>query len=64
MNVFSVSNPVVSVAELHDRMEGRRHLSVTTIPLHLRGGEVEGDWVTIAVLVAKSQPKTSQKVNL
>uniref|UniRef100_A0A2P2IFS2 Protein MCM10 homolog n=1 Tax=Hirondellea gigas TaxID=1518452 RepID=A0A2P2IFS2_9CRUS len=56
-----IVNPAVSAAVLQDRMDGRKHVSLTTIPLHIRGGEVEGDWVTIAVLVAKSQPKTSQK---
>lgn len=46
-----------------ERMEGRKMVRMCTINLHLRGGEIEGDWVTIGVLVSKSQTKTSQKVN-
>ena len=56
------SNPLIDVAQMQERMVGRRHVPLTTIPLHTRGGEMEGDWFTIAVLVSKSQPKTSQKV--
>ncbi|KAF2360021.1 Zinc finger Mcm10/DnaG-type [Trinorchestia longiramus] len=58
--IFVVS-PQVMPSQMQERMEGRRHVSLSTIPLHLRGGEMEGDWVTIAVLVAKCPPKTSQK---
>lgn len=36
---------------------------LSTITLHLRNGEIEGDWVTIGVLVSKSNPKVSQKVS-
>ncbi|KAA0191811.1 hypothetical protein HAZT_HAZT010278 [Hyalella azteca] len=58
--IFVVS-PQVSASQMQERMEGRRFVSFSTIPLQMRGGEIEGDWVTIAVLVAKTPPKTSQK---
>lgn len=47
---------------MRERMEGRRMVRLSTITLHLRNGEIEGDWATIGVLVSKSNPKTSQKV--
>lgn len=60
--VNSTSNPLVSQEAMRERMEGRRMVRLSTIKLHLRGGEIEGDWATIAVLVAKGNPKDSQKV--
>lgn len=49
---------------MRERMEGRKMVRMSTINLHLRGGDIEGDWVTVGVLVSKSEPKTSQKVIL
>ncbi|XP_042229789.1 protein MCM10 homolog isoform X2 [Homarus americanus] len=56
-----IINPVVSGDSMRERMEGRKMVRMSTINLHLRGGDIEGDWVTIGVLVSKSDPKTSQK---
>lgn len=56
-----IVNPLVSGNVMAERMEGRKMVRMCTINLHLRGGEIEGDWVTIGVLVSKSQTKTSQK---
>ncbi|MPC20280.1 Protein MCM10 [Portunus trituberculatus] len=56
-----IINPLVSQQAMRERMEGRRMVRLSTIKLHLRGGEIEGDWATIAVLVAKGNPKDSQK---
>lgn len=47
---------------MRERMAERKMVRMCTIQLHVRGGEIEGDWVTIGVLVSKSDPKTSQKV--
>ena len=43
-------------------MEGRKMVRMSSINLHVRCGEIEGDWVTIGVLVSKGEPRTSQKV--
>ncbi|KAK8388115.1 hypothetical protein O3P69_020181 [Scylla paramamosain] len=56
-----IIKPLVSQEVMRERMEGRRMVRLSTIKLHLRGGEIEGDWATIAVLVAKGNPKDSQK---
>ncbi|XP_045613023.1 protein MCM10 homolog [Procambarus clarkii] len=56
-----IVNPVVSGEMMRERMEGRKMVRMSTINLHLRGGDIEGDWVTIGVIVSKSDPKTSQK---
>ena len=37
-----IVNPVLSIDALNERMMGRRHISVSTIPLHMRGGQIEG----------------------
>lgn len=49
---------------MRERMAGRKMVRMSTITLHVRGGEIEGDWVTIGVVVDKSAPKKSQKVPL
>ncbi|XP_071544042.1 protein MCM10 homolog [Panulirus ornatus] len=56
-----IINPLVSGDVMRERMEGRKMVRMSTINLHLRGGDIEGDWVTIGVVVSKSDPKTSQK---
>ncbi|XP_076035171.1 minichromosome maintenance 10 homolog isoform X2 [Oratosquilla oratoria] len=56
-----IINPAVSTDVMKERMEGRKMVHMSTIPLHVRGGEIEGDWVTIGVLVSKTGQKTSQK---
>lgn len=56
-----IVNPLVLGDMMRERMEGRKMVRMTTICLHLRGGDIEGDWVTIGVVVSKSDPRTSQK---
>ncbi|KAG0729063.1 Protein MCM10 [Chionoecetes opilio] len=56
-----IINPKVSQEALREMMEARKMVRMSTITLHLRKGEIEGDWATIAVLVAKGNPKVSQK---
>ncbi|KAK3876327.1 hypothetical protein Pcinc_018867 [Petrolisthes cinctipes] len=56
-----IVNPLVSSDAMQERMAARKMVRMSTIQLHIRGGEIEGDWVTIGVLVSKSDPKTSQK---
>lgn len=47
---------------MKELMNERKMIKISTIPFHLRGGEIEGDWVTIGVIVSKSETKMSQKV--
>lgn len=56
-----IVNPLVSQEAMRERMETRKMVRLSTITLHLRNGEIEGDWATIGVLVSKSNPKVSQK---
>ena len=64
MFVVFYSNPVISSTSLAEKMSGRKFLRLPVIKKSLGlGGDVEGDWATIAVLVSKIPPKTSSKVN-
>ncbi|KAK7078393.1 minichromosome maintenance-related protein [Halocaridina rubra] len=54
-------NPLITQEAMRERMEGRKMVRMSSINLHVRGGDIEGDWVTIGVLISKSDPKTSQK---
>ena len=47
---------------MKDLMDSRKMIRMSSINLHVRGGCIDGDWVTIGVVINKSQPKTSQKV--
>ena len=56
-----IINPLISSNTMKDLMESRKMVRISTINLHLQNGTIEGDWVTIGVLVNKGNPKTSQK---
>lgn len=43
-------------------MEGRRLIRVSVLHQKVRGVDIDGDWVTMAVIVSKSEPKVSAKV--
>ncbi|XP_068203147.1 protein MCM10 homolog isoform X2 [Palaemon carinicauda] len=56
-----IMNPLFTADVMRERMDGRKMVRMSSINLHVRCGEIEGDWVTIGVLVSKGEPRTSQK---
>ncbi|CAH1265756.1 MCM10 [Branchiostoma lanceolatum] len=54
-----IVNPKISSETLRTKMEGRKMVRMSVIKSHMRNGEIEGDWVTMGVLVKKIPPKTS-----
>ncbi|XP_078596477.1 protein MCM10 homolog isoform X2 [Branchiostoma floridae x Branchiostoma japonicum] len=54
-----IVNPKISSETLRTKMEGRKMVRMSVIKSHMRNGEIEGDWVTIGVLVKKIPPKTA-----
>lgn len=58
--------PLVSSAELTERMQGRKAVTVSTVKTHLTiqsNSDAGNDWVIAGVLLNKSASKTSQKGN-
>ena len=45
-------------------MEGRKMVKVPRIVAKVKDGDIEGDWVTIGVIVDKLPPKDSVKVSM
>jgi len=43
-------------------MEGRRLIRLSDIHQKTRSIDMDGDWVTMAVIVSKTDPKVSSKV--
>ena len=56
-----IVNPLIGSMSLQQRMEGRKQIKLSLIKMHMRGGDIKEDWVTMAVVVFKSPVKTSQK---
>lgn len=57
---IKIINPVVGSTSLSAKMEGRKQIRASQIRMHMRGGEIKDDWVTMAVVVSKGEPRTSQ----
>ena len=63
--IFCISrDPRVSSARLHAMMEGRRLIRLSVIHQKTRSIEVDGDWVTMGVIVSKTDPKVSSKASV
>ncbi len=58
---IKIINPLIGSSTLMQRMEGRKQIKASQIKMHMRGGDIKDDWVTMAVVVSKSEPRTSQK---
>ncbi len=58
------SNPSISSELMNERMKGRRLVKIPQIVGVVKDGEVEGDWVTIGVVVSKSLPRDTCKVTI
>jgi len=57
---IKILNPLIGSTALAQRMEGRKQIRVSQIRSHMRGGDIQDDWVTLAVIVSKGEPRTSQ----
>ncbi|XP_014678796.1 PREDICTED: sulfotransferase 1A1-like [Priapulus caudatus] len=44
---------------MKERMMGRKMVKLSCIRGQMRGGDIEGDWVTMGVVINKTNPKTS-----
>ena len=59
-----ILNPLISSVVMKRRMEGRKMVKISQIPLKIKGkGDIDGDWVTIGVIVQKLPPKKSSNVS-
>lgn len=60
-----ILNPLISSVVMERRMEGRKMVKISQIPTKIKGNnDIDGDWVTIGVLVQKLPPKTSANVRM
>ena len=59
---IGIVNPLVGSTALEQRMEGRRRVRLSQMRSAMRGGDIDGDWVTMAVVVFKGEPRNSQNV--
>jgi len=55
-----IINPLVSSYMMRQRMEGRKMIGISKIHQKLKTADVQGDWVTIGVVVSKSEAKSSK----
>lgn len=60
---FLFRNPLVSFSMLQKRMADRRMIKMSFIQNYIKGGDIEGDWVTMGVIVSKVPPKKSVHVS-
>ena len=60
-----IVNPLISSVVMEKRMEGRRMVNISQIATKIKGNnDIDGDWVTIGVIVHKMPPKTSSNVRI
>lgn len=59
---FCFRNPLVSFDVMEKRLQGRRLIKMSFMKNFMQKGDIEGDWVTIGVVVKKVPPKTSKNV--
>ena len=50
---------MISSAVLDERMKGRRLIKISRIESKMKNYDIEGDWVTVGVLVDKMPQKTT-----
>lgn len=56
-----IVSPLISSAELKERMEGKIAVTIFRVKSHIISENVHNDWVIAGVLISKSDTKTSQK---
>lgn len=49
--------------EMKYKMADRKLIKLSKIHLELKSAELQGDWVTVGVIVHKSEPRTSSSVS-
>ncbi|GFQ96702.1 protein MCM10 homolog [Trichonephila clavata] len=54
-----IINPLVSFSTLQQRMQGRKMIKMSFIQNFIKKGDIEGDWVTMGVIIQKIPPKKS-----
>ena len=59
----SYRNPKISSIMIGAKMEGRRMIAVSRLHLKVKSPELQSDWVTIGVIVHKSDARKSQTVS-
>lgn len=60
-----IINPLISSVVMEKRMEGRRMIMISQISTKIKGNnDIDGDWVTIGVIVQKLPPKKSSNVRI
>ena len=47
---------------MHERMKGRKMIRIPQIYHKIKDGDIEGDWVTIGVIIHKLAPRDTAKV--
>lgn len=57
-------NPTLTKADMAAKMEGRIMIKISRLPTKATTNAVDGNWVTIGVIVAKLPPKDSSKVGV
>ena len=55
-------NPLISSQLMHERMKGRKMIHIPQIYHKIKDGDIEGDWVTIGVIIHKLPPRDTAKV--
>ena len=48
---------MVSSEQMRQRMQGRKMVRIPRLASRAKGGDIEGDWVTIGVVVDKLPPR-------
>ena len=56
-------NMSVSTEAMREKMKGRRMIRIPQILSNIKDGDIDGDWVTIGVIVYKLPPKDTAKVS-
>ncbi|XP_046386324.1 protein MCM10 homolog [Ischnura elegans] len=56
-----VVNPLVSSTSMQEKLAGRKLVMMSYIQNHINNGDLDADWVTIGVIVQKSNVQKSQK---
>ena len=60
-----IINPLISSVVMEKRMEGRKMVKISQIPTKIQGNsDINGDWVTVGVVVQKLPPKKSSNVRM
>lgn len=54
---------MVSCDVMEKRLQGRKLIKMSYMKNYVKKGDIEGDWVTVGVVVKKIPPRTSKTVS-